>query len=99
MKLLSGKDLGLAGLALLMTASLVPEALAQARTQAPLEDPREILAVRMRAQGYTCIKPLKAVRDPQFSAPDVPAWILTCENGVFRLILHADMADQITQLQ
>ena len=81
------------GLALLTLATLVPEAIAQA------EDPRDILAVRVRAQGHACTKPLKAERDPQLSTADVPAWILTCDDGVYRLILHADMADRITKLK
>ncbi|MGE8943568.1 hypothetical protein ACO2I3_16805 [Leptospira interrogans] len=93
MKLVNGKILGLSGLALLMITSMAPETMAQG------EDPRNILAAKVRGQGHICTKPLKAERDPQLSAPDVPAWILTCDDGVFRIIVHADMADRITKLQ
>ena len=93
MKLVNGTNLGLSALALLVIASMAPETVAQG------DDPRNILAAKVRGQGHICTKPLKAERDPQLSAPDVPAWILTCDDGVFRVIVHADMADRITKLQ
>jgi hypothetical protein len=93
MKLVNGTNLGLSALALLVIASMAPDTIAQG------DDPRNILAAKVRGQGHICTKPLKAERDPQLSAPDVPAWILTCDDGVFRVIVHADMADRITKLQ
>ena len=81
--------LSAAGLACLLTAQDVA-----AQTEAPLE----ILAVRVRAQGYACDKPLKAEREPQLSRPDLPAWVLECNNGTYRVILDADMGARITRL-
>ena len=45
----------------------------------------EVIAAQIRKQGFPCEKPLSAERDPQHSKPNVPAWILKCENARYRV--------------
>jgi hypothetical protein len=84
--------------AVALSASALAWLLAVNDVIAQAEDPREILAVRVRAQGHVCDKAVKAERDPQLSRPDLPAWILECSNATYRVILDADMAARITRL-
>ena len=67
-------------------------------THAQMEDPREILAVRVRSQGHPCTKALAAEREPKLSQADRPAWILHCDNASYRIVLRADMAATIERL-
>ena len=39
------------------------------------EDPTNIVADQIRAQGYKCDSPQSAKRDPQASKPDEAVWI------------------------
>ena len=52
------------------------------------EDPTNIVADQIRAQGYKCDSPQGATRDPQASRPDEQVWLLQCESGSFRVRLH-----------
>jgi hypothetical protein len=47
----------------------------------PLEDPKNMLAVQLRDQGYQCDQPKSAERDVQASKPDEEVWIVQCENA------------------
>jgi len=51
------------------------------------EDPTNIIADQIRAQGYKCDSPQSAKRDAQASKPDEAAWILQCESGSYRVTL------------
>lgn len=62
------------------------------------EIPPDIIATQIRKQGYDCTNPSKAKRDPQASRPDLPVWILTCENATYRVRLVGDMADRVEKL-
>jgi hypothetical protein len=80
-----------------------PDAQAQAQQFAeaqPADDevPPDIIAVQIRKQGYECNNPSKARRDPEASKPDLPVWILTCENASYRVRLVGNMADHIEKL-
>jgi hypothetical protein len=88
-----------AGLILNAATSTVPEAQAQAQVQ-PADDeiPADIIAVQVRKQGYTCCKAQSAKRDPAASQPDLPVWILTCDNATYRVRLVGNMADRVEQL-
>ena len=66
--------------------------------QAEPETPAEIIAVQIRKQGYTCGKAEKAERDVKASKPDVPVWILTCDNARYRVHVLADLADKVERL-
>ena len=62
---------------------------------AQMENPLEILAVRVREQGHACDKPIKAERDQEASQPMGAVWILQCSNASYRITLHPDMAAKI----
>jgi hypothetical protein len=62
------------------------------------EDPTNIVADQIRAQGYKCDSPQKATRDPQASRPDEQVWILQCESGGYRVRLIPDMAAKVEEL-
>lgn len=93
-----------AGLMLNALTSGVPDAQAQAPLQVTAaqasedETPADIIAVQIRKQGYECINPKSAKRDPEASKPDLPVWILTCENATYRVRLVGNMADHVEKL-
>jgi len=62
------------------------------------EKAAEIIAVQIRKQGYKCGKAEKAKRDVEASKPNVPVWILTCDNATYRVQVFADQADKIERL-
>ncbi|MCP4781304.1 MAG: hypothetical protein GY877_11365 [Hyphomicrobium sp.] len=68
------------------------------RAQAEPETPAEIIAVQIRKQGYTCGKAEKAERDVKASKPDVPVWILTCDNARYRVHVLGNLADKVERL-
>src|SRR5262245_61978600 len=81
------------------TSTVSPDAQAQAQVQ-PADDeiPPDIIAVQIRKQGYTCTNPQSAKRDPDASKPDLPVWILKCENATYRVRLVGNMADHVEKL-
>jgi hypothetical protein len=90
-----------AGLMLNAVTSGVPDAQAQAPLQIAAsneEVPAEIIAVQIRKQGYECVNPKSAKRDEKASSPDLPVWILTCENASYRVRLVGNMADHVEKL-
>ncbi len=62
------------------------------------ETAKEIIAAQLRRQGFACQTPKTAKRDRQRSKPDEAAWILTCENATYRVILVPDMAARVEKL-
>jgi hypothetical protein len=62
------------------------------------EDPTNIVADQIRAQGYKCDSPQSAKRDEQASKPDEAVWILQCESGSYRVRLVPDMAATIEKI-
>ena len=62
------------------------------------EDPTNIVADQIRAQGFKCDSPQSAKRDGQASKPDEPVWILQCESGSYRVRLIPDMAAKVEPL-
>jgi hypothetical protein len=62
------------------------------------EDPTNIVADQIRAQGYKCDSPQSAQRDPQASKPDETVWILQCESGSYRVRLDPDMAAKVEKI-
>jgi hypothetical protein len=96
-----------AGLALNAVSPAMSPDEAQAQVQVhqvaqaqPADDeiPPDIIAVQIRKQGYECTNPSKAKRDPDASKPDLPVWILTCENATYRVRLVGNMADRIEKM-
>jgi hypothetical protein len=62
------------------------------------EDPTNIVADQIRAQGYKCESPQSAKRDSQASRPDEAVWILQCESGSYRVRLIPDMAATVEKI-
>ena len=48
------------------------------------EDPTEIIAAQIRAQGYTCDNPKTATRDPDLSQGEDTGWILDCGDATYK---------------
>jgi hypothetical protein len=69
-----------------------------AADDAQSETPANIIAAQIRKQGYVCNNPQPAVRDPQLSKPDLPVWILTCENATYRVRLVGNLTDRVEKL-
>ncbi len=66
--------------------------------QAQPETDAEIIAVQIRKQGYKCGKAEKAERDVEASKPNVPVWILTCDNARYRVHVFGGLADKVERL-
>jgi len=62
------------------------------------ETPKEILAVRVREQGYACERPIRAEKDAAETRPLATVWVLECSNARYRIVLHPDMAAEIQVL-
>jgi hypothetical protein len=71
---------------------------AGAQMSAAQDDPTNIVADQIRAQGYACDKPETATRDAQASRPDEAVWILQCESGSYRVRLIPDMAATVEKI-
>jgi hypothetical protein len=57
------------------------------------------LAAQVRTQGFTCDKPQGAEKNDSASRPNEEVWILTCENGAYRMTVVPDMAAKIEKLE
>ena len=74
-------------------------ALGDAAVQAAEETVQSMLAAQIRAQGFSCDKPLDATRDEKLSRPDHAVWVLRCSNANYRVSRAPDMAAKVEQLQ
>jgi hypothetical protein len=77
---------------------LLAAAAAMAGAVSAQEDPTNIVADQIRAQGYKCDSPQSAKRDAQASKPDEAVWILQCESGSYRVRLVPDMAATVEKI-
>jgi hypothetical protein len=68
-------------------------------TPAAAETLRGMLAAQIRLQGFTCDKPLGAVRDAKRSRPDRAVWVLKCSNATYRIARAPDMAAKVEPLR
>jgi hypothetical protein len=57
------------------------------------------IAAQVRLQGHPCEGSVSAQKDPKYSWPDEPLWILKCANATYRVRLVPDMAARIEKLQ
>jgi hypothetical protein len=58
-----------------------------------------VLAARIRSQGFACDEPQKAKRDAKLSKADYDVWVLTCKNATYRIGRYADMAAKVEKLK
>jgi hypothetical protein len=93
------KPLGVILLAALAVA-FGPSVRAQPTTAALVaaETTQEMLAAQIRLQGFTCDKPLGAVRDAKRSRPDLGVWVLRCGNATYRIKRAPDLAAKVEPL-
>ena len=63
------------------------------------ETAKELLAIQIRDQGYSCDKPVSAKRDAKHSKADVSVWVLRCEHRSYRMRLAPDMAARVERLK
>jgi hypothetical protein len=77
-----------------------PAVRAQQATGTPVaaETLQSMLAVAIRAEGFTCDKPLRAARDAKRSRPDRGVWVLKCSNAVYRVTRSPDIAPKVEPL-
>jgi hypothetical protein len=69
-----------------------------AAAQNNAEDPKDVIAVQLRRQGYVCDDPESAKRDLAASKVGAPVWILTCKGVKYRVRLVPDLAAQVEKL-
>jgi len=62
------------------------------------EDPKDIIAVQIRKQGFTCVNPESATQDKEASKPDEPVWLLKCEGASYRVRMMPDQAAKVEKL-
>ena len=62
------------------------------------EDPKDIIAAQLRAQGYACDHPTNVTRDSGASKPNETVWYLVCEQATYRARLVPKMAAQVELL-
>jgi hypothetical protein len=91
------------GVVLLAVATVLFSPLVRAQQQATAslvaaETPQSMLAAQIRLQGFTCDKPLGAVRDTKRSRPDRAVWVLKCSNAKYRITRAPDMAAKVEPL-
>jgi hypothetical protein len=82
-------------LALAVLTVLAPAPLA---AQSGDDDPTNIVAAQIRAQGYKCDDPQSAKQDLQASRPDEAVWLLQCEDASYRVRLDPDMAATVERV-
>ena len=90
------------GLILLAAAAVLFSPLVRAQqataTMVASETPQSMLAAEIRMQGFTCDKPLGALRDTKRSRPDRAVWVLKCSNATYRITRAPDMAAKVEPL-
>jgi len=90
------------GLILLAAAAVLFSQLVRAQqataTMVASETPQSMLAAQIRMQGFTCDKPLGALRDTKRSRPDRAVWVLKCSNATYRITRAPDMAAKVEPL-
>ena len=67
-------------------------------TPAAAETLQSMLAVQIRAQGFTCDKALRAVRDAKRSRPERGVWVLKCSNATYRITRAPDLPAKVEPL-
>ncbi|SHG81323.1 hypothetical protein [Bradyrhizobium erythrophlei] len=75
-----------------------PLAQAQQSKLVAAETLQSMLAAQIRMQGFTCDKPLGAVKDTKRSRPDHAVWVLKCSNATYRISRAPDMAAKVEPL-
>jgi hypothetical protein len=62
------------------------------------ESPQEIIAAKVRLQGFACDKAVSAERDRAASRPNEAVWLLRCEGNSYRVRLVPNMAADVQSM-
>ena len=65
---------------------------------APGQDAIASVAAAVRITGSRCDHPSELRYDAAASQPDRPAWIIRCEEGLFRVLFEGDTGPRVTPL-
>ena len=84
--------LGLAASALLL-AALSPYPVV---AEEPMS--KEIIAAKVRKQGYVCEAPKSVSRDPENTVPGEIGWMLECQNASYKVMLNPHAAAKIERV-
>jgi hypothetical protein len=63
------------------------------------DDAAKVVADAVRAQGFSCLEPISAQRDPAASNPDEAVWILECQDARYQVRFKGDTKAEIERLQ
>lgn len=85
-------SLGLSASALLLAASSAYPAFAEE----PMS--KEIIAAKVRKQGYVCEAPKRVSRDPENTVPGEIGWMLECQNASYKVMLNPHAAAKIERV-
>ena len=61
--------------------------------------PAEIIAAKIRGQGYACDSPQSAERDATASTANEVIWMLRCQNASYRVTLIPNMAAKVEKVE
>jgi hypothetical protein len=61
--------------------------------------PTDIIATKIRGQGYACDSPQSAERDATASTANEVVWMLRCQNASYRVTLIPNMAAKVEKVQ
>ena len=61
--------------------------------------PTDIIAAKIRGQGYACDSPQSAEHDATASTANEVVWMLRCQNASYRVTLIPNMAAKVEKLE
>jgi hypothetical protein len=59
---------------------------------------KEIIAAKVRKQGYVCDAPKNVSRDPANTVPGEIGWMLECDNASYKVMLNPHAAAKIERV-
>ena len=63
------------------------------------EQTETILSAVARKQGYKCLEPIEAIKNPADSIPEEMAWLLRCNNATYKIQLFPHSQSKIKVLK
>ncbi len=83
----------------ILPVAAVLAAIPSARAESVDPAGMDAIAAAVRVHGYACEQPKSATRDTEQSSPDEEAWIVTCENGRYRVKFMGDTGSRVEPLE
>jgi len=69
-----------------------------AEGKAQQNEPKDVIAAKIRSQGYPCDSPQSAERDKAPSTANQTIWILRCQNASYRVTLIPSLAAKVEKI-